>query len=77
MSRAAPQCFTQSRTAHVVDEVAVALAATDEERTAASATAMRLMQRADARDKDGPLVHAWAVHAAFLAGLAWARKEEE
>lgn len=41
---------------------------------AASLVTTALLQHPDTSDDDGPLVHAWAIHAAFLAGVSWERE---
>jgi hypothetical protein len=61
----------------VTDEVRRALVASDEEREAATKMTRLLMQMADAEDEDGPLIHGWGPHAAFLAGVVWERKRKE
>ena len=55
----------------VPSEVKRAVAASEEEREAATMFTAHLMQRADCVDSDGPLTHGWACHAAFLAGVRW------
>src|SRR5712691_10820600 len=35
-----------------------------------------IMEAPDAEDADGPLVHGWAVHAAFLLGALWQQHRE-
>jgi hypothetical protein len=56
-------------------EVKNGLLASDEERLAAQETTAWLMSFADVTDDDGPLVHGWAVFAAFLAGAKWQREQ--
>ncbi len=47
------------------------LAATDDERAAATVFTAYLMEQADTVDEGGPLFPAGALHAAFLAGVRW------
>jgi len=58
-------------------EIVRALAATNDERDAATAVTAHLLLRADAVNEDGPLTHGWAIHAAFLAGVRWRERQGE
>ncbi len=69
-----PWCATAQR--QVLPEVRAALKMSEAALRAASRAVETLLKRADARDKDGPLFHAWACHAAFLAGVRWQQQHE-
>lgn len=65
--------FAHATVANMPSEVRAALAAGEAEREAATEATALLLVRPDREDEDGPLVHGWALHAAFLAGVRWAR----
>jgi hypothetical protein len=71
-----PACCSPQYLREAGLEVQRALAATDEEREAATVFTAYLLLKADAGDDDGPLVHGWAPHAAFLAGVRWQQRRE-
>jgi hypothetical protein len=71
------QYFTAPYIRNAPPEVGIALLASDEAREAATQFTEDLMRwRADAKDEDGPLVHGWGIHAAFLAGAKWQEERD-
>jgi hypothetical protein len=70
--------FTAPHIRAAPPEVGIALLASDAAREAATQFTAHLMRwRADTKDEDGSLVHGWAPHAAFLAGVKWEQERQQ